>query len=91
MKVKVLSGQSLSDIAIQVYGNVQRVMELALENGVSVTDELESGQLLSYSAERVMDKGIARYYEVRRIRPATMYVGGDTMGIFDGSFDITFE
>lgn len=89
MKVTVLSNQTLTDIAIQVYGNAQGVMVLALENGLSVTDELMPGQVLVCSADRVMDKGIVRYYGVNGIRPATVYAG-DSAGVFDRSFDSTF-
>lgn len=88
MKVKVLSGQSLTDIAIQVYGNAQGVFMLAQENGLSVTDELEPGQILSYSSDGVIDKGIVRHYAVKGIFPATVVVVDS--GVFDDSFDLTF-
>lgn len=89
MKVTVLSNQTLTDIAIQVYGNAQGVMVLALENGLGVTDELAPGQVLRYATQRVMDKGIVRHYGVNGICPATVY-GGDRAGVFDRSFDSTF-
>lgn len=88
MKIKVLSGQSLTDIAIQVYGNAQGVFMLAQENGLSVTDELEPGQILSYSSDRVIDKGIVHYYAVKGVFPATVVVVDS--GVFDESFDLTF-
>ena len=88
MKIKVLSGQSLADIAIQVYGNAQGVFMLAQENGLGVTDELEPGQILSYSPDGVIDKGIVHHYVVKGIFPATAVV--DDSGVFDDSFDLTF-
>lgn len=89
MKVTVLSNQTLADIAIQVYGNAQGVFALAQENGMNVTEELVPGQTLSYSAEKVMEKGIVRHYGANGICPATVSVGDGT-GIFDRSFDSTF-
>lgn len=89
MKVTVLSGQSLADIAIQVYGSMEAVFTLALENGISVTDDLEPGQILFFSDENMPDKGIARHYAVNKIFPATSFAAG--MGVFDNSFDFTFE
>ena len=87
MKVTVRSGQTLADIALQVCGGLEGVFDLARENGLNVTDELRAGQVLSYS--KVIDKGVARYYEVNGISPATVCVKGGM--IFDGTFDSTFE
>ena len=39
MKVTVMQGQSLVDIAMQVYGSAEGVFILAKENGLSVTDD----------------------------------------------------
>ena len=48
MKVTVMQGQSLVDIAMQVYGSAEGVFTLAKENGLSVTDEVSPGQVLTY-------------------------------------------
>lgn len=87
MKVTVLSNQTLADIALQVCGSLEGVFDLARENGLNVTDELRPGQVLSYS--NVIDKGVAKYYAVNGIAPATRHTK-DRM-IFDGTFDSTFE
>lgn len=89
MKVKVLSGQSLTDIAIQIYGNVEGVFMLAQENGLSVTDELEPGQMLSYSPDKIINKKVVCHYAVNGIFPTTLFTGD--WRIFDSSFDFTFE
>ena len=88
MKVKVLSGQSLTDIAIQVYGSAEGVFALAQENGMSVTDETQGGQELGYTAEGVSESGIVRHYAVKGIYPATM--ADSDGGVFDDSYDLTF-
>ena len=46
MKVTVLQNQTLSDIALQVYGSLEGVFTLAADNDLSVTDELKAGQVL---------------------------------------------
>ena len=90
MKVRVLSNQTLADIAIQVYGGVEGVFILAKDNGLNVTDELMPGQMLYYTATEVLDKGIAKHYGVNGICPATLHrVNGG--GVFGKSFDSTFS
>lgn len=88
MKVTVLSGQSLVDIAIQVYGSAEGVFLLALENGLSVTDELEPGQTLIYSSDNVIRADVVQYLRAKRVTPATGEV--IELGIFDNIFDLTF-
>ena len=58
MKVTVLSGQSLVDVAIQVYGSAQGVFVLAEENGLEVTDALEAGQVLEYRTDNIVSKNM---------------------------------
>ena len=46
MKVNAVNNQSLIDIAIQSSGALEGVVALALENGMSITDELAYGDQL---------------------------------------------
>ena len=73
MKYMVLAGQSLADIALRVYGNADGAIILAEENGLEVTDVLESGLMLEYAPEDV--------------RPATALVGRVFDDTFDLSFN----
>lgn len=91
MKVEVLEGQSLIDIALQVYGSIEGVFTLAMENGLSVTDSLQSGQSLDYSPENIIDKRVTQQYKVQNIRPATAFTSDLDRRIFDDSFDTTFN
>lgn len=45
--VRVLEGQSLFDIAVQVYGFAESVAALAADNNLGVTDSLSPGTVLS--------------------------------------------
>lgn len=91
MKVTVLSGQSLVDVAIQVYGSAEGVFALAEENGLEVTDALEAGQVLEYRTENIVSKNIADYYSTKRIHPATATPFDPEAGVWDESFDLTFK
>lgn len=64
-------GQSLFDIAIQQYGTPNAALAIAFENGLSITDELEPGQLLAlpfYDAAKI---DVAAYYSKKSILPST--------------------
>lgn len=91
MKVRVLSNQTLTDIAIQVYGSAEGVFFLAQENGLSVTDDLTPGQLLVLSPNPLADKKIVQYYADNGICPATSAGEISDNGIFDKTFDSTFN
>lgn len=73
MKVAVLSNQTLTDIAIQVYGSVEGVLTLAKANNISITDSLQAGRWLEVP-EVTYVKRIAEFYKVRCICPATAEV-----------------
>lgn len=91
MKVEVLDRQSLIDIALQVYGSIEGVFTLAVENGLSVTDSLTSGQVLDYSPENIIDKRVTQQYKIQNIRPATAFGYDLETRVFDDTFDTTFN
>lgn len=66
--VRVAEGQTLTDIAVQVYGDAGQVIRLAVLNRLSVTADLKSGQIL------VCDKinnPVTRYFSKHKICVAT--------------------
>jgi len=67
--MKVLQGQTLIDIAIQELGSAEGAFELAVLNGLSVTDDLDPGRELQLPA--VVNRSIAEYYANKGIKPAT--------------------
>lgn len=91
MKVTVLQNQTLSDIALQVYGSLEGVFVLATDNDLSVTDELKAGQVLGYQAEKVINKQIVQYYSDNNIHPATAFPCDVDNRIFDNTFNLTFN
>jgi len=72
--VTVLHNQSLMDIAIQQFGNVEAVVALAVLNDISITADLVAGQILSLEGIAVLDADIVNYYEIKAIKPATAIV-----------------
>jgi hypothetical protein len=71
MKVKVLDGQSLFDIAIQHCGDVQAVYDIALLNNLSITDDVELGTELV--VPEPFDRDIANYMKQKNITPKTAW------------------
>jgi hypothetical protein len=67
---KVLSGQTLFDIAIQSCGGTEAAYELAVLNGLNLTDDLVSGQELVLPD--VVNSDIVHYYQNNKIQPATL-------------------
>lgn len=93
MKVVVAQGQSLLDIAMQVYGSADAVYTLAKDNAKSVTDILSVGEELSYSSDNMVDARVARYFATNEISPSTAFAGAlpSDNRLFDSSFDETFN
>ncbi|MCL2793607.1 MAG: hypothetical protein FWD87_11025 [Spirochaetaceae bacterium] len=91
MEIIAQSNQSLFDIALMVSGSAGAAFDIALENGISLTDDLMSGQVLKFTGVPV-NKRVVDYYAVNSIRPATGLIGyeEDLFGVFDDTFDDTF-
>lgn len=66
---QVQDRQSLLDIALQTAGSVEAGMDLAVRNGISVSDDLSDG--LELSTAPIIDTKVKQQYDVQGIRPAT--------------------
>lgn len=75
-KATVVSGQNLFDIALQLTGSASAAFWIALENGLSITDEITPGMELTYSGDVVVPD-VLGYYQQNRIQPATAFGGDD--------------
>jgi hypothetical protein len=69
LDIKVKEHQSLFDIAIQECGSVEAAYELAVMNGLSVTDDLVTGETLNQAS--VLNADVAAYYKNKGLQPAT--------------------
>ena len=92
MKVIVQQRQSLSDIALQVYGDISGVVAIARENGLSVTPELIVGQVLQ-CPDVVYDNYLQNYVRKNGIKPATLFdgLGEISQRIFTDEYTLEFE
>lgn len=101
-KYAVSERQNFFDLALQHCGDVSAVFQLALQNGLSVTDALAPAQPVSLTGP--VNADVVRYYTVKGIKPATdveldgdgNYVGGgddwdDEGRIFALEFPMEFE
>ena len=71
MKIKIEPRQSLADIAIQEYGDIRAIVDLALANKMSVTTDIEAGTELE-CPDVTYDSYFQAYVRNNRIKPATM-------------------
>ena len=70
MKIVALNNQTLLDIAIQEYGTVEAVFELALANDISVHAEMQVG--MKYDIPNsTKNIEILNYYQKQQIKPST--------------------
>lgn len=67
----ILQNQSLLDISIQEYGNLEGLYDLALTNNISVTDALMPGNVLDIPNIETKTPDIKRYYKNKDLHPAT--------------------
>lgn len=73
MKTTVRNGQSLLDIALQECGDASAAFELALRNGLALSDELTNGDELELPT--VEDKRTVAQYRADSVFPATAITG----------------
>lgn len=63
--------QTILDMSLMAYGNVDNVLALLLANGISLTDDVEPGTALIVPAIETEDADIVNYYTRKTIKPAT--------------------
>lgn len=70
MNVIVGAYQTLIDLAIQERGTVKAVFEMAVLNGISITDDLIPGNTIDYDVPTV-DIEMLAFYTSKQYKPAT--------------------
>lgn len=71
MKITVLHNQSLLDVSLQHTGKVENAFDIAVANGISITDDLIVGGGLNVSHDTTKNNDILNYYTAKNIQPAT--------------------
>ena len=61
-KYRVVAGQNIYDIAIHLYGSIEGIVDLLINNPeLSLDDDLKSGDELDYTDEFVISPDIVAY------------------------------
>jgi hypothetical protein len=95
-KVKALREQNILDIAIQEYGSVEGLINVAKLNDLDVDADELGGLTLKIDTDHIIVPGTRTYFKNRSY---TVTTGGQSMDvdldgdtdIFDDTFDDTFE
>ena len=90
MEIKALKFQSLFDIALQETGILENTFAIALANDLSITDDVQPGTLTIPDSVAI-DVRTRDYFSARRVKPATAEDISGHNGIFDETFDNTFN
>ncbi|WP_264522136.1 hypothetical protein [Flavobacterium sp. N1994] len=88
----VYSGQSFLDKVLECTGDVTNAVEMAVENGINITDDLVVGNEVKSSS--ITKKNVVNFFTEDN-RPATRYVQlannvSDNYGFPEGEFPIGF-
>lgn len=78
--IAVETNQNILDVCLQVYGTLDALFDLALENNMGITDDIQAGQTMQYTQN---SNPIAAYYAGRNHRPATQH-NDDHLHILEG-------
>lgn len=91
MEVVVRDGQTLADVAIQEYGALEAVVQLAFDNSMSVSDVPQAGTALRLH-EKTYSRVMRDYCRARGVQPATLRGNSTTQErIFNEVFNDTFN
>lgn len=68
-EITTLNGQSAVDITIQHTGSVAAIVDFAIANNISITQNLNAGTVLKTVSPN--EKRVVDYYSVKKLTPAT--------------------
>lgn len=70
-KAKVMAGQNLLDVVVQETGSMEKAMDVALDNGLNITDDLTPGQEINIDEELQKDNYVVSDLQLKGAKPAT--------------------
>lgn len=82
--MNLLDLQTVIDVALVATGDASKAFDIALENGISITDNVDEVNVA------VVDNKTTSFYSINKCKPATGYTE-EPYKIFDFTFDETFE
>ncbi len=92
-KVIVHKRQNVIDLAIQEYGSIEGLLELAKENNLSLDEDMVVGSTLFVDASKITNKPLVGFFKEKKI---VIVTGVDVFmdeseGVFNNTFDNTFN
>lgn len=88
MVTNVHTRQSLLDIAVQHCGSVEQAFQMALLNGLSLTEDVQAGANLELAP--AADASVVSYYTVNELQPATAVTDEAMNDLLDDGDGIEF-
>ena len=73
MIITALHNQSLLDLALQHTGTIESVFELAKDNALNITDDVQAGTHLYLGEGLGVRNEILNYYTAKNLQPATAF------------------
>jgi len=91
--VLVNSDQNIIDMAIQETGSIEGLISFLRLNSLSPSAELVAGTSLKVKGADIIDPNVTSFYKQLNLKVNTGFDGqqGEQEGIFDYTFDFTFE
>ena len=77
MIITALHNQSLLDLALQHTGTIESVFELAKDNALNITDDVQAGTPLYLGEGLGVRNEILSYYTAKNLQPATAFTKED--------------
>lgn len=74
----VRQGQNLLDIALQSTGNADTALDIAIANGLCLSDDLTVGQLIDIADTIAVNENVRNTYHTQTIYPATGITAANT-------------
>ncbi|WP_295668637.1 hypothetical protein [uncultured Mucilaginibacter sp.] len=77
MQKTVFHNQSLIDFSLNHCGCLDSLLMVALANGLSITDDLVAGQVLTIPSDAIIDTTIRDYFYAKNVIPALWITARD--------------
>lgn len=74
----VRQGQNLLDIALQSTGNAETALDIALANGLCLSDDLTIGLPIDIAGTLAVNENVRNTYRTQTIYPATGITAADS-------------
>ena len=82
--VKLLYGQTMTDIAIQELGDLERVFEIAVANNKGITDDLAADSFLEVGVYNTDKRSLVQLFSDAANKPASADIAGEVRAKLEG-------